>query len=152
MQSIDRIIFFLKNNTTLRQIPIILHLAGKCYLKNRHLKPYFPALICAIVIFVLSTTGSVQLPDVGLSPDKVGHLAAYGTLSWLVFWGLKKSGKLNRENMIWTVLGASIYGASLEFVQWAFFPHRFFEVWDMVANSTGACLSYFAFKFFTNKT
>ncbi len=116
------------------------------------MNPYLPAILCALVIFYLSVSSGVQIPDMGISPDKIGHLAAYGMLAWLFFWGLKKDGKITRANMQKTVLGVSGYGIFLEFVQWAFFPHRYFELWDMVANITGACLSYLLFRTFIIKT
>lgn len=118
----------------------------------RSLKPYLPATACAVFILYLSITPGIQLPDVGISADKIGHLGAYGLLTWLVLWGLKQDHQLNGKSMVWTVLGTSLYGILLEFVQWAFFPHRYFEVWDMVANITGACTSLILFRLFNNKT
>ncbi|MEO1261573.1 MAG: VanZ family protein [Bacteroidota bacterium] len=116
------------------------------------MKPYWPAVLCAVFIFYLSVTPGIQLPEVGISIDKIGHLVAYGLLSWLFFWGLKKDSRYNFKNAIWTVLVCSLYGIFLEFVQWGFFPDRFFEVWDMVANVSGSCMSYFIFRLFINKT
>ena len=122
-------------------------------MKNRSLKAYLPAIFCAIAIFILSVVNiGVQLPDVGVSPDKIGHLLAYGVLAWLFFSGLEKDGQFSKSSGNWTTIGVSLYGMFLEFVQWAFFPLRYFEVWDMVANITGACLSLIFFRSFINKT
>lgn len=87
----------------------------------------------------------IQLPSVVFSPDKIGHLAAYGLLAWLIFRGLKLTGQYHFKKIALTIIGVSFYGITLEIVQWAFFPNRFFEVWDMVANITGACLSLILF-------
>ena len=129
-----------------------MHLKDVLDLNYRSLKPYWPAFICAVFIFYLSVTPGIQLPDVGISTDKIGHLIAYGLLAWLFFWGLQKDGRYSKRSAVWIVLGVSFYGMLLEFVQWAFFPHRYFEVWDMVANITGSILSLFIFRLFINKT
>ena len=115
------------------------------------MRPYIPAFLCAILILVLSIMPNVQLPEVLISPDKLGHLAAYGLLAWLVFFGLEKDGRFYQKTAICAVIGVSVYGILLEVVQWAFFPHRFFEVWDMVANITGACFSWLVFNFKSEK-
>jgi len=115
------------------------------------MKPYLPAICWATLILGMSIGPSIQLPETVFSPDKVGHLVAYGVLTWLVFWALKKNGKLSSSTANQTVLAVSIYGIALEFVQWAFFPNRYFEVWDMVANFSGAFLIYLAFTFYFTK-
>lgn len=82
----------------------------------------------------------------------MGHLLAYGLLAWLVFIGLSKRGRWAWKTGLWTVGLVSTYGILLEFVQWAFFPHRFFEVWDMIANITGSIISYLLYLWwFSNK-
>lgn len=116
------------------------------------MNPYLPAICCAVLIFGLSVSPGIQLPNVGISSDKIGHLIAYGVLAWFTFSGLKKDGRLNIETAYWAVFGVSLYGIFLEFVQWAFFPYRYFELWDMVANITGACLSFIIFRSFIIKT
>lgn len=128
------------------------HLTFVCSVKNRLINPYWPAIICAVLIFGLSISPGIQLPEVGISTDKVGHLIAYGVLAWLIFSGLKKEGRLNKKLAYWVVIGVSLYGIFLEFVQWAFFPYRYFELWDMVANITGTCLSFIIFRSFIIKT
>ncbi len=121
-------------------------------MKNHLLSAFWPAMLCAAIIFGLSISPGVQLPNVSISLDKIGHLVAYGVLAILCFSGLKKQGKFKARNAFWAVAGVSLYGIFLEYVQWAFFPHRYFEVWDMVANITGACMSYIIFRSFIIKT
>lgn len=75
------------------------------------------------------------MPEVIASPDKIGHFIAYGVLGWLTSRALLKRGIYNRK-ILWLSAGLICgYGALMEFIQWAFFPNRFFEVWDMVANA-----------------
>ncbi len=75
-----------------------------------------------------------------ISMDKLGHAGAYGLLAWLLFQGFKAA-----KNRLATYMEAFIifflatgYGAFMEFVQATFFPYRFFEVDDMLANGIGA--------------
>lgn len=116
------------------------------------LKAYLPVIIWAVAILALSISSGIQLPDTGISTDKLGHLAAYGLLNWLTLRALQKTGKLTAKTIWLSLFMVSAYGILLEIVQWAFFPHRFFEVWDMIANIAGVVLSYFAYNFFTTKT
>lgn len=108
-------------------------------------------MLWAGAIFYLSIIPGVQLPEIPVSPDKLGHFVAYGLLTWLIFLGFQKQNKWTVGIAVWTVVGVSLYGILLEFVQWAFFPHRFFEVWDMIANITGAFAAFIGFKLITNK-
>ena len=113
------------------------------------MKPFLPAIICAVVIFGLSVGPGIQLPETLISsPDKLGHLVAYGILGWLSLSALSKNKTHPKSAVFLALLAVTIYGVVLEFVQWAFFPNRFFEVWDMVANFLGVLLSYFAHRFF----
>lgn len=116
------------------------------------MKPFLPVLLCATVIFWLSVSSGIQLPKSVFSSDKLGHLAAYGLLNLLVIRALSKNNALSPKTATLAVLSATGYGVALEFVQLLFFPNRYFEVWDMVANFTGAVLGYFAFILFFTKS
>ena len=49
-------------------------------------------------------------------------------------------------------LGISIiYGIGMEVVQYTFFPGRFFEIPDIIANIIGSILGLYLFKRFFNK-
>lgn len=107
-------------------------------------KPFAPAAIWLTVVTFLSTSGGVQLPKFNLfSADKIGHAGAYAVLVWLLLWGIWKSK--NREALSaekWLVFAlATGYGAFMEWVQGTFFPGRFFEFDDMLANAAGAFLA-----------
>lgn len=76
-----------------------------------------------------------QLPKVEViaSPDKVAHFVVYAILSWLVYRAWQSA-----RPALWAVGLSGTYGLLLEVVQYAFFPGRYFEVWDIVANISGA--------------
>ena len=81
-----------------------------------------------------------QLPKIDwlMTPDKFGHAAVYGVLTVGVYYSLRPYIKSIIRNR-WLAFGiASIYGIAMEVVQYAFFPGRYFEIWDIVANIIGA--------------
>lgn len=108
-------------------------------------KSYLPALAWLLFITGMSLVPKIQLPKFDLfSTDKIGHVAAYGLLVWLILYGFKKQ---NGRNMSWKeglaiVIGATLYGALLEFVQGNFIPGRFFGYDDMIANTAGAAAAW----------
>lgn len=106
-----------------------------------------PAFAWLIVIVILSTRASVHIPSFNLvAPDKLGHAAAYGILGWLILWGLRRglsSGKPGYVHFIGTFVFATAFGVLMEWVQFAFFPGRFYEYDDMLANATGAAIACF---------
>jgi VanZ family protein len=102
-------------------------------------------------ILSLSVGPGIQLPESIFSADKIGHFVAYGILTWLLMHGSRQSELPKKKVLRLAVFLASTYGIVLEIVQWAFFPHRFFEVWDVIANITGALTSYLIFSYFITK-
>lgn len=119
-------------------------------------KYFLPALLWALIIMVLSTFGNVRAPNLLpylLSPDKLGHAAAYFVQAALLSWGFYKTGNTRGRAWLLSILISGVMGVSLEFVQYLFFPRRFFETLDMLANLSGAALSSFLTLFFyRNKT
>jgi VanZ family protein len=118
------------------------------------IKPYLPALLWLIFVTGISVTPGVPMPKFDLfSPDKLGHVAAYGLLSGLLFWGFFRSKKRLpnwKEGLL--IFGFStVYGILLEFVQGAFIPGRFYEVDDMIANAVGAALAWVAARFISKR-
>ncbi|MEZ4894659.1 MAG: VanZ family protein [Saprospiraceae bacterium] len=105
--------------------------------------PYLPAVLCLIGITVLSLSPSVPMPKLNLlSSDKLGHAFAYAILTWLMFSGYKSAtGKDATWKTGWLFFGLSAgYGILMEIIQGTFFPYRFFEVADMIANAFGALM------------
>lgn len=116
------------------------------------LKTFIPAVIWGAIILLLSLTPGSNLPsgikDL-LSFDKVAHAGAYFLLTALLLWGFYKQGRRLTRRLGWKiVLGSSLYGIVMEIMQYAFFPDRYFEVFDIMANIIGSVLSLFILKFF----
>ncbi len=87
------------------------------------------------------------------SSDKLGHGIAYGTQAFLLFWAFQKSkGSMNTLQMTLLAAGVAFYGFSMELIQYYFFPGRYFEVLDILANIMGIVIIYVIFKLFFNKT
>lgn len=107
-------------------------------------KPFVPAAIWLVIVTFLSTSGGVPLPKFDLfSADKIGHAGAYAVLVWLLLWGVWKTKNREAtagEKFLIFALAAG-YGAFMEWVQGTFFPGRFFEYDDMLANAAGAFLA-----------
>ncbi|MCE2821188.1 MAG: VanZ family protein [Bacteroidota bacterium] len=100
---------------------------------------YIPALVWLIFITILSTGPGVPLPEVKLiTTDKLAHAAAYAVLCWLTLGIWRKAGF---AQILWTVLFCTGYGTLMEWVQGTFYPNRFFEYYDMLANTAGAILA-----------
>jgi VanZ family protein len=103
-------------------------------------KPFLPALLSLLAITFLSLSSNVPMPKVNFfSPDKVAHAGAYAVLTGLLALGLRKSqGSLSNRKLLLIFCFAAGYGALMEWVQGSFFPNRFFEYYDMLANASGA--------------
>jgi len=106
-----------------------------------------PAAVWAGVILILSTGPGIQVRTPLVAPDKVGHLAAYGLLVWLLLWGFRHRGRLGGRRIWGSILGSALYGFLMELLQYGFFPGRYFEVLDIVANITGCFLGWLIFSF-----
>jgi len=105
-------------------------------------KFYLPAFTWAIIILYLSATAVPQFKiDFIFSPDKINHFAAYGLLSILMVWGIWKTQKVFKRKVLLIILTiSSIYGILMEIMQYLFFPNRYFDYGDMIANILGSIL------------
>lgn len=77
--------------------------------------------------------------------DKIGHLAAYGLLAWLTFWGFSRPAAKIKPGIL--LIMVILYGVTMEFMQLKFFPYRSFEILDIVANIIGSFGGYLIFKY-----
>jgi len=120
------------------------------------LKNFIPAIIWAMIILFLSASSGVKIPD-ALSDfkgtDKLGHLVIYAVLSVLTLAGASKSPRisLTKSNELLIVGVCSVYGFLMEILQFACFPGRYFEVFDIIANIIGSFTGLLVFKFFITK-
>jgi len=115
------------------------------------LKSYLPAFIWALVITYLSTQGGISLPqslwDL-VAVDKFGHAFVYGMLVMLLFYGNHKHDlELSVRNVSVVLIVCILFGILLEFIQLWFYPNRFFEYLDIIANIIGCILGYMVYKF-----
>lgn len=113
-------------------------------------KAYSLVLIWALIIFGLSIMPGVDLPESWMdlvSMDKLAHAFVYGMLTFLGLRAWQMTKGLAPNGYWIVILLSSLYGFSLECVQYAFFPGRFFETLDIIANIIGsligACIFYY---------
>lgn len=108
------------------------------------LKYFVPGILCGIAILVLSIAAGIKLPKVAgdlISPDKLAHAAAYVVFCSTLIFGFHRN-----QIALFRTLGISLaisvgYGILMEILQYSFFPYRYFEVWDIVANIIGSIIS-----------
>ncbi len=101
------------------------------------------ALLTTLVVIYLSLGNGLQLQSSWLQfagVDKVQHFAAYAVLG--VLWGAAIARRLHWQ-LLWVAL--FVLGAVLELCQWAFYPNRYFEFADMLANGVGAGVGCYFF-------
>lgn len=82
------------------------------------------------------------MPSLGLfQEDKIGHLAVYGLLTYLLIWGFRKgSPNFSTKHILIAGIIASLFGVAMEFAQAYLSVGRKFDYYDMLANSIGAIL------------
>lgn len=113
---------------------------------------WIPPLLWGGVIAVLSLIpgGPGNLNFLGIPYfDKVGHFGMYAAWAFLIFnacagnpgWSLRKA-------FWWTLILGTFVGVGLEFVQNMMALGRQFEIWDMVANTSGAIVGAFVGNYF----
>jgi hypothetical protein len=95
---------------------------------------FFPQLALVIGASMLATTGHFPVTLFQRSPlDKLGHLVAYGGLS---FFGVALVGRARR----WPFLICLLVAATLEELSQRAFPTRTFDLGDLAMNLIGIAL------------
>ncbi len=123
----------------------------------RNLTSFFPAIIWALLILYLSSSSGIQLPPSiwdFLAVDKIGHLVFYEILAFLIVYGFYKikNQTINKKTLLISLIISSLYGISLEFMQYSLFPNRYFEILDIIANISGSLIGILFFKYIYYKT
>jgi VanZ family protein len=106
-------------------------------------KVYWPAWAWLALVTAMSVMPGVPMPKFNLfSADKLGHAVAYGVLTWLMLRGYTQlHGAASWKTACYLGALAAAYGVLMEFVQGTFFPNRFFEIDDMLANTAGVVVA-----------
>lgn len=114
------------------------------------MRPFIPAVLWAIVIMSLSVGPNIDMPQDWtniISWDKLGHFAVYGVLTYLILWGFSKQNpQIELKIYLLGFLGSIAYGLFLELIQYTYFPNRFFEYLDILANIIGSFAGLYFFK------
>ncbi len=114
------------------------------------MKYYYPAIFWGIFIVIVSTIGGISLPptlwDI-IAFDKVAHFGVYAVFVFLLNWGYDLNRRYSKIS-IWSLSIAIFLGILMEIVQYSFFPNRYFEFADIIANIIGAFLGSTIYKRF----
>ena len=109
---------------------------------NGFRKKFVPAIIWATIVFVLSTLPGMVFPKVGVSnADKAVHFTMYFIFVVCLLWSMYFNEWKNAA--IKAFLIAALFGFSMEIIQLLTnsYLHRYFEWWDVAANSFGALMA-----------
>ncbi len=119
------------------------------------LKNWWLTIVWALIIFGLSIMPGVSLPAMSwmdyLAPDKLAHAIVYGIFSYLVIRAYSSDNQALSKHMILSVLITSGYGVLMELIQGNFFPQRFFEVPDIIANIIGSLIGVLIYNYLHNR-
>lgn len=119
-------------------------------LSSKLLLPF--AIFCTLLIFYLSLADISDLPKVKVSHiDKLYHLIAYFVLNtvWLLAIIPHSTGKARTNILI--SLGIVVFGIVVEIFQHIWTDYRTFDVYDILANSSGILVSYLCFEIFKKR-
>lgn len=109
------------------------------------------AVLWAVVILGLSTMATVNLPETWwdiFGPDKWAHAFIYGVFTILLIAAFFYKSTLNlQKSILWSIVIATLYGTLMEVVQYTFFPNRYFELLDILANIIGILGSLLSLKY-----
>jgi len=94
---------------------------------------------CGFIFFLSSQSTLIATPLDFPNKDKVMHASAYAILAWFAWHFFRHHVQLPWLLAVISILFASLYGISDEFHQ-SFVVGRDADVWDWVADSTGASL------------
>lgn len=107
-------------------------------------------LIYALALTIISFINLEAVPSAGIShEDKVFHVLAYLVFAILVFNYLNKLRI--KTAVITSIIVVSTYGIIIEVLQFALTSHRSFDLYDALANFTGAILASILIKLRHNR-
>jgi VanZ family protein len=115
-----------------------------------------PGISWLIALLLLSLTPGNEMPHVNniFAFDKIMHSLFYAGLTHLWLVGLKKQYRsvfLKRHTLRIVVPSAILLGVLVEILQGTVVEGRFFEGWDIVANSVGCFIGVLFFRIIYGK-
>jgi VanZ family protein len=114
------------------------------------IKKYFLTIVWALIIFVATMVPGKTIPNVPIfGIDKLVHFFIFSMLSFLWLYDLNKNIKSSLASY-YVILLSIGYGIFIEIIQ-RFIPGRSCSIYDIIANSIGVALGYYAFKLVTKK-
>ncbi|MEW6511472.1 MAG: VanZ family protein [Bacteroidota bacterium] len=112
-------------------------------MKHSFVRYQLPAILWAIVIFVSSSIPSDRVPPFVLFKfDKLVHFGVYFLLAFFTYRAIRYQSRwplLADHALLFTVVLIAVYGATDEFHQY-FVPGRSADLFDLLADTLGACL------------
>ena len=119
-------------------------------------KKIFPVLLWALLILFLSSTTSINLPESWwdiIGTDKLGHFGVYGIFTFLLLQLFVPSPlNFGKKGVILSLFIGILYGIGMEAMQYTFFPGRYFEYLDIIANIIGSFTGLFFYNFYNEKS
>ncbi len=119
------------------------------------LKYNVASLLWALLILALCLMPGKDLPSITiLEFDKLVHFLIYLLLALLMYYGWKKQDSflsLHHHTVMKILAITFIYGFAVEVIQELFTADRHFDIFDALANSTGAAAGCYLTSFLKNK-
>lgn len=120
------------------------------------IKPFIPALIWLIIIFILSGYPGKNLPQAPFNGfDKLVHLIIYAALTFLIAIGFFKQSIAVSKNTVFIIVFSSVIstfiGGAMELLQEYVFLNRYGDWFDFFANSVGSVMGMIVFYFVVRK-
>jgi len=112
-----------------------------------------PGALWALAILVLTGLPGNYFPEIHsfwdwIAPDKMVHLFMFGSLTYLLLWGLRTQYQFTKKRIrliIITVVVGVLYGGLTEILQNVLFVGRDGNIYDFMANSLGGFLGILLF-------
>ncbi len=123
---------------------------------NSFLKYNFLSIFWAALILVLCLMPGKDLPSITIFEfDKIIHFIIYVLLALLMYYGWRKQDSftsLHQNTFMKILLITSCYGFAVEIMQELFTADRHFDIFDALANSTGAVAGSLLAIYFKSKS
>lgn len=115
-------------------------------------------MLWALFIMIICAIPGDKIPKLTflewLKPDKIVHLLVFSVLSIFIIRSLL-DGQLShlpiKKAGLMAVIISALYGALVEFLQYAVFINRSGDLRDAIANTIGAIIGWWIYKRFLSK-